>query len=100
MKNKATEQEEEEDIIFITELNKMCSCNSSSNSSCNGMQSKLFGIRRLGVRCYNNTMDQKYLEFIEELDSMISGVSTNNCPDEQYINTLQNYIDSEYKKLN
>ena len=45
-------------------------------------------------------MDQKYLEFIEELDSMISGVSTNNCPDEQYINTLQNYIDSEYKKLN
>jgi hypothetical protein len=78
----------------------MCSCNSSSSSSCNGIQSKLFGIRRLGVRCYNNTMDQKYLEFIEELDSIISGLSNSNCPDEQYINTLQNYIDSEYKKLN
>lgn len=79
----------------------MCSCNNSSGkSSCNGASNTLYSIRRLGVRCYNNTMDQKYMDFISEVDLLIIGAGKNQCPDEQYLSTLQNYIEGEYKKLN
>jgi hypothetical protein len=79
----------------------MCSCNSNSGSSfCNGVSNTLYSIRSLGVRCYNNTMDQKYMDFIIEIDSILLNAGSNQCPDEEYINTLKNYIESEYKKLN
>lgn len=78
----------------------MCSCNSNSTSKCNVSNDTLYTIRRLGVRCYNNTMRQEFLDFIEEIDSILASVVSNQCPDDQYINTLKNFIESEYKKLN
>lgn len=45
-------------------------------------------------------MDQKYMDFISEVDLLIIGAGKNQCPDEQYLSTLQNYIEGEYKKLN
>lgn len=40
------------------------------------------------------------MDFILEIDSILSNAGSSQCPDEEYINTLKNYIESEYKKLN
>ena len=79
----------------------MCSCTKGSyNSTCNTPNSVLYDIRRLGVRAFNKTMNQEYMDFILEIDSILYNIGNKQCPDQQYIDTLKNYIESEYKKLN
>lgn len=79
----------------------MCSCNkNSANSPCTTPNNTLYEMRRLGVRAYNITMNQEYMDFILEMDSVLYSVGSGQCPEQQYIDTLKNYIESEYKKLN
>ena len=79
----------------------MCSCNkNSANSPCTTSNNALYEMRRLGVRAYNRTMNQEYMDFILEMDSVLYNVGNKQCPEQQYIDTLKNYIESEYKKLN
>jgi hypothetical protein len=79
----------------------MCSCNKNkSGTSCITSNSDLYNMRSLGVRAYNRTMNQEFMDFILEIDSILYNIASGQCPEQQYIDTLKNYIESEYKKLN
>lgn len=79
----------------------MCSCNrNSSGTPCITSNTDLYSMRSLGVRAYNRTMNKEYMDFITEIDSILYNVISGQCPEQQYIDTLKNYIESEHKKLN